>query len=193
MAIFGKITGTVLYIYVVRSEFSIYNLYGIYAAPTSNGIADSITTYVSYYVAGATVKTALYVFIDYGTAFAGALIAETPEVSITSLGEITMPFSEPKPSVTANTNYYLCICSSTTNKTFRIARSGIDTDIMISKSSTSAFPNPLTGEAAYNDEAYIYCTYTEAVAVPMGLNFRMGIRGGLGRPPLGTGGASIGG
>jgi len=31
------------------------------------------------------------------------------------------------------------------------------------------------------------------VEVPMGFNFRMGMRGGLGRPPLGTGGCSIGG
>ena len=34
---------------------------------------------------------------------------------------------------------------------------------------------------------------TVGLPPPMGFNFRMGIRGGLGRPPLGTGGCSIGG
>jgi len=120
---------------------------------TEAGTADSITFYGSN-SNGKKIKCAIYKHSDLSLVKA---TNERTDIPIT-YAWYTFTFSEPKPSLTANTEYILVVWS---NSAFgAIAYSAGDADQGHYQSLTyDSFPNPLV--PTHNNNKYsIYCTYT---------------------------------
>lgn len=145
-----------------------YNAYermaGMYSSPASDGTADSITirTYSTW--TDVTVQCALYNYVsatDIGTQI--ALTESRSGLSASTLETFT--FSDPKPTITSGTNYYLlaAVPSDDNYGTSRISAKSQSGTPSRYKSSTSGVPwtDPYTGEGGQANIPYIYCTYSE--------------------------------
>lgn len=91
----------------------------LFAAPLYDGDLNSISVCIyDANPAGATMKAALYQYVDWGTSYAGQLIGETEEVTLPlypadSTEWVPMYFTTPIP-ITAGTNYYLAVAAEGT-------------------------------------------------------------------------------
>ena len=125
-----------------------------------NGTAESISWYGRTVVSSYRAKCAIYRYSD------NSLVAETEELTgLDTLGWHTHSFSEPKPSLSANTEYWLVVWfeSDIGNQ------SEIYTDYIENAGGnqfldyTGNFPDSWS-PTILHDEYSIYCTYTPAVA-----------------------------
>ena len=149
---------------------SSYEYYrGIWATMgATDGTADSITVKFGTLDSTESYQCALYQYIDYSSNYCGNLIATTETKQILSNGdnyEFTFDFSEPKPSLTASTNYYLICRMTTTNSAsnYIVAKSEAGYGVYKYFTVPTAFENndPWTTETASSYKVWVYCTYTE--------------------------------
>lgn len=156
-----------IYMYLVGTCY----LRGSYATVGAiGGTADSITIKIYTTDTDMLMSCALYNYVDHTTDYAGTLIKETNTVNVLSTDdgkEIVFTFSDPKPTLVAGTNYYLCVRvqQDPGGKTIKIyGFNGVaETDSFVKSATTPlTFVSPLTGEADIGHRSYIYCTYTEA-------------------------------
>lgn len=142
---------------------------GYYQTGGTSGTADNITIYLID-AAGATyvanVTCGLYEYIDHSSSYAGALVGQTEvkEISVPADGWHVFNFSEPKPSLSASTNYYI-VASAENFADGNIALgspgSGGSQDAFEAITWSSSLENPWSGESSSSQNRCIYCSYTE--------------------------------
>jgi len=125
-----------------------------------NGTAESISWYGKLGTSSFRAKCAIYKYSD------NSLVGSTEELTgLDSLGWHTHNFSEPKPSLSANTEYWLVVWleSEIENQSEvycdRVENAGGEQPLDY----TGNFPDPWSPTTT-NYEFSIYCTYTPAVA-----------------------------
>ena len=115
-----------------------------------DGIADSISAYGWFN--GFFHKVAIYKHSDL------SLVGETESARVYGSGWGVFNFVDPKPSLTADTEYILVLWTSGSNTRIYYTAGDADQGHYQSKTYT-AFPNPLV--PIHEDRKYsIYCTYT---------------------------------
>jgi len=139
---------------------------GSVGTPTESGEADSITINVHFTDPSGTnrIKCAIYKLSDL------SLIGETAEREVTrddSQGWETFVFSEPKPSLVADTEYLIVGWANNDESDVwlhRAATSGGATRYKTDAYDGTAFPNPLVSPSSNEYKMSIYCTYTPSGA-----------------------------
>ena len=151
---------------------SMYNMedvqQGIWGeAVDGDGTADSISVLMTSRDGyEGDVKCALYEYVDYSSVYAGEFIASTQEVHIDSdFGQewVQFDFSEPKPSITDNTKYYI----------ISWAEKNVGDDVLIHRLASTpgysiydlavvynGWEDPFTEDGASSYTRRLYCTYT---------------------------------
>lgn len=148
-----------------------YNyLRGDYDAPASNGYADSIS--VEFSTLGGVnrpFECALYEYVDYSSNYAGDLLGVTESKTVTSTGVWTFNFSDPKPSITASTNYYYCVRpdGDFTGQTIKVDGAGSGSGIYIRNANEVPFSDPLTGDDSLVYDLSAYVTYSLGNKAPV--------------------------
>jgi len=157
-------TGSDLTILAITTEY----FWSSYDAPDSDGTADNITIKTTNsWNQDINVQCAIYEYVSATNL--GNLIAVTETKNgLTTNTEFIFNFSEPKPSLTSGTNYFLCVgCISdgysgtcgivrvndgfSNGRTFKSYANGVTWD------------NPMTGENSADNHVYIYCSYTHGI------------------------------
>jgi len=129
------------------------------------GVADTIKAYLSQ---GGNyndkIKCAIYDYVDYSSVYAGSLVGVTGEEThnIGAGNWYTYTFSEPKPELQENTDYYLTIWAADDmlGTVYLGYNSGGDNATIQSLTYTGNYPDPLTGESSASYSYLMYCSYT---------------------------------
>ena len=138
---------------------------GTHGSPASSGTADSITIDIALVDQALGIECFLYEWVSDGNA--GAKIATTEAKDISTTGLHSFAFSDPKPSVTSGTDYYVSFRGTdpTGNYDMTCERGAAgDTIVKHVTSGTVTADDPLTGESSFADTVKIYCSYTESAA-----------------------------
>ena len=142
------------------------NIVGSFATCGQNGTAQYISAYL-YPLSGyfGPVKCALYEYIDYNDSYAGTFVAETEEKILLGGGNgaawYTFAFSDPKPTLTADTTYYLVAWGESGTGFGCIKGVSRGTTGIIKLSETyNGFPDPLVNETNSPYNYSIYCSYS---------------------------------
>jgi len=169
MATFGNTTGTG-YTYGTTGGNTYLRAWG--GAPSSDGTADTITIKTGAVVVKACdFQCALYEY-DSSTDIGNLIALTNIRTDIDTINlEYEFSFSDPKPTLTNGTNYYLCVGCVT--KPDGSERTRLVADTTTGSMGTVTYvgapcdwADPMTGEAFTALNLYIYCTYTESVDVP---------------------------
>ena len=135
---------------------------GLYASCPTYGEADSIHVYIQRFSSDLKeVKCAIYEYVDYSSNYAGNLINETEVKSVSGTGWYTFNFSDPKPSLVADTNYYLVAWGDSDTGWLDIGNASGGSDGISRSVSYQNWPDPLESESSDSNAYYIYCTYTQ--------------------------------
>jgi len=161
-----------LYIYYKGDEYWYMDSY----APSSSGTADNITIYTdSGWDVDITIQCALYEYVDDETM--GNLIATTESRSgLSADTAYDFDFSEPKPSVTEGTDYYMAVGTVSNlgsdghNSVVVLYDSGETTwkllKELVSGGVTWDSPMDAGWDIITKRQLYIYCSYTEGGGEP---------------------------
>lgn len=133
----------------------------------TGGKADNITIKTNQLYSTESYQCAIYEYTDYTSDYCGALVGVTEIKQLTDLQDntvVTFDFSDPKPSLLANTKYYLALRMTTETSNTNSFKADAEANYAIYKldSSPLSFDNPLIGESASIFKIYIYCSYTES-------------------------------
>ncbi len=167
---FGYSTGSLS---VLLFEASNEDVLGHYATMGAiAGDADKITVKFGAINTNINVWCALYEYTDYDTDYVGNLVANGA-TDIVAVGagdansEVDFPFSGTKPSLSANTDYYMMIAVSQNyiglfgNVYVLHDTTGDDHAVRDLDRFITTWPSPFTGESALVTDLWMYCTYTE--------------------------------
>jgi len=140
------------------------NLLGHYAnTGSAGGTAQNITVKLSTWATSMDTSCSIYEYIDYDDEYAGDLIATTETVAVTGSDdnkEFTYAFNEPKPELTAYTNYYLVFRPHTGSYSSNFIKADTsDPDHGIWQGDEDSWPESLDSEISYAYDFYIYCTF----------------------------------
>ena len=138
------------------------NLVGILGRPNYNGVAESISAYVKRIFSNDEIICALY---DSDLNF----IAQTEEklISNTTLAWITFNFSEPKPELSSEKDYYItligdCPLGLGSNQYLVAENSFSPGSVWVKQLDITypTFPDPMAPTIYTTAKVSIYCTYT---------------------------------
>ena len=128
------------------------------------GLVDSISFY-GLKSAGynGDISAGLYEYIDYSSNYAGNLIAQTIVSSLSDGGLrwYTVTFDDPKPKVTNNKKYYICVeASLVTDQSIAIYRDAGAGYTIYESGYQATLENPWESEGTSTNHYHIYATYT---------------------------------
>lgn len=147
---------------------------GGHAAPTVDGLVDSISAYIIVTTNPHKMKAALYTYVGPGNA--GTFIQGTEQrtIAVGALRWETWNFTPPRPYIVAGTQYWILIWAETLLGNASVAYdaggpAGHDLWVTVAY---DGWPSPLAGENPSNSMRSIYATYSPT-----------GVSGGAGKGP----------
>jgi len=145
-----------------------------YLNSNGTGTADNITAdlLINHYGASGqiNISCALYEYGDYSSTYMWDLIAYTETKlyvadSTFTKGWLIYNFSDPKPTIENDTNYYLCVWADTHIDGYAsINVSSAANRIVAEATAYGTWPSNWTGEGSSSRQGLIYCSYSEAAA-----------------------------